>query len=151
MRLDDAHSNRRVSLMTGTASVQPQLYATDGRAAVDFYTQAFGATVLHRIGGTDDDPAIVAQLAVGDGAFWVTSEHASMGRVSPLSAGSSSCRLLLVVSDPQAVVDSAVAAGATLTAAVEAGHGWVMGRVIDPAGFEWEIGKPTGDWPPVED
>ena len=100
--------------MAGTAVVQPQLYAADGRAAVAFYVEAFGATVLHQVGGTDDDPPIVAQLAVGDGAFWVTSESASMGRLSPLTAGSSSCRLLLVVDDPQAVLDSAIAAGATL-------------------------------------
>jgi len=134
--------------MAGTASVQPQLYAADGRAAVSFYVRAFGATVLHQVGGTDDDPPIVAQLAAGDGAFWVTSESAAMGRLSPLTAGSSSCRLLLVVDDPQAVIDRSIAAGATLKAAVEEGHGWVLGRVTDPAGFEWEIGRPTGDWPP---
>ena len=134
--------------MAGTASVQPQLYAADGRAAVAFYVKAFGATVLHQVGGTADDPSIVAQLAVGDGAFWVTSESAPMGRLSPLTAGSSSCRLLLVVDDPQAVIDSAVAGGAALIATVEEGHGWVLGRVTDPAGFEWEIGHPTGDWPP---
>jgi PhnB protein len=134
--------------MAGTAVVQPQLYAADGRAAVDFYVNAFGATVLHRVGGTDDDPAIVAQLAVGDGAFWVTSEDASMGRLGPLTAGSSSCRLLLVVDDPQAVIDRAVAGGAEQTAAVEEAHGWEMGRINDPAGFEWEIGHPAGDWPP---
>ena len=136
--------------MAGTASVQPQLFAADGRAAVSFYVNAFGATVLHQIGGTDDDPPIVAQLAVGDGAFWVTTESASMGRLSPLTAGSASCRLLLVVDDPRVVIDSAVAGGATLTTPVEEGHGWVMGRVTDPAGFEWEIGHPTGDWPPPD-
>lgn len=130
--------------------MQPQLYVADGRAAVGFYVKAFGASVLHQVGGTDDDPAIVAQLAVGDGAFWVTTESASIGRLSPLTVGSSSCRLLLVVDDPQAVIDSALAANATLKASVEEGHGWVMGRVTDPAGFEWEIGHPTGDWPPPE-
>jgi PhnB protein len=136
--------------MDGTASVQPQLYAADGRAAVRFYVEAFGATVLHLVGGTDDDPAIVAQLAVGEGAFWVTTEHASMGRLSPLTAGSSSCRLLLVVEDPQAVLDRATGAGASLLAPLEEDHGWAMGRITDPAGFEWEIGRPTGDWPPPE-
>ena len=134
--------------MAGTASLQPQLYAADGRAVVAFYVKAFGARVLHQVGGTDEEPSIVAQLGVGDGAFWVTSESAPMGRLGPLTAGSSSCRLLLVVDDPQAVIDSSIAAGAALKAAVEEGHGWVMGRVTDPAGFEWEIGRPTGDWPP---
>jgi PhnB protein len=137
-----------VLVLAGTASVQPQLYVADGRAAIDFYVRAFGATVLHQVGGTEQEPWVVAQLAVGDGAFWVTNEDASMGRVSPTTAGSASGRLLLVVDDPQAVIDTAVAAGARVTAAVEDGHGWSMGRIHDPSGFEWEIGHPTGEWPP---
>jgi PhnB protein len=26
-------------------------------------------------------------------------------------------------------------------------HGWRLGRVFDPFGHEWEIGKPLGEWP----
>jgi PhnB protein len=27
-------------------------------------------------------------------------------------------------------------------------HGWRVGRIQDPFGHEWEIGKPIGNWPP---
>jgi PhnB protein len=26
--------------------------------------------------------------------------------------------------------------------------GWRLGRIIDPFGHEWDIGKPIGPWPP---
>ena len=28
-------------------------------------------------------------------------------------------------------------------------HGWRIGRIIDPFGHEWEIGKPLGAWLPT--
>jgi PhnB protein len=31
---------------------------------------------------------------------------------------------------------------------VERQHGWLLGRVEDPFGHHWEIGKPLVDWPP---
>jgi PhnB protein len=27
-------------------------------------------------------------------------------------------------------------------------HGWQLGRILDPFGHEWEIGKPIIRWPP---
>ena len=49
-------------------SIQPELWVDRAAAAVAFYQAAFGAIVLHRVGGGED---IVAQLAIGDAAFWV--------------------------------------------------------------------------------
>jgi hypothetical protein len=49
-------------------SIQPELWVDAPSEAVTFYEAAFGANVLHRVGEGDD---IVAQLAVGDAAFWV--------------------------------------------------------------------------------
>ena len=40
--------------------IQPELWVDRGAAAVDFYTSAFGARVLHRVGEGED---IVAQAA----------------------------------------------------------------------------------------
>jgi uncharacterized glyoxalase superfamily protein PhnB len=28
-------------------------------------------------------------------------------------------------------------------------HGWRLGRIIDPFGHEWEVGRPLGPWPPA--
>ena len=49
-------------------AIQPQLFVRRGRAAVDFYRDAFGAAELYRVGGTDEHEPVVAQLAVGDAA-----------------------------------------------------------------------------------
>jgi PhnB protein len=126
-------------------SIQPELWVDRPRDAVAFYEAAFGATVLHRVGDGDD---IVAQLAVGDAAFWVAGTSVPMKRLSPRAIDGATSRTVLVVDDPDAVVREAVAAGATETSAVSHEHGWRLGRIIDPFGHEWEIGTPVGAWPP---
>jgi len=129
------------------ADIQPQLWVSDGPAGVAFYERAFGAVVEYRLSGpTDTD--VVAQLAVAGARFWLSSCSDSMGRFSPDSIGGTTGRLLLVVSEPDALVRRAVAAGATLTSEVSDEHGWRLGRLEDPFGHEWEIGKPVAAWPP---
>jgi len=93
--------------MTG---IQPELWVDGASAAVAFYQAAFDAVVLHRVGGGDD---IVAQLAVGTAEFWVTEANSDMQRFSPRDIGGTTGRTLLVVDDPDAVLDQAVRAGAT--------------------------------------
>src|ERR1700720_1846798 len=127
--------------MTG---IQPELWVDGASAAVAFYQAAFDAVVLHRVGGGDD---IVAQLAVGTAEFWVTEADVDMQRFSPRAIGGTTGRTLLVVDDPDAVLGQAVSAGATEIAAVRDEHGWHMGRIVDPFGHEWEIGRPLGSWP----
>ena len=70
-------------------SIQPELWVDNPREAVAFYEAAFGATVLHEAGGGDD---IVAQLAVGEAAFWVAATSASLKRLSPRTLGGATGR-----------------------------------------------------------
>lgn len=127
-------------------SIQPELWVGAPREAMTFYEAAFGATVVHQVGGGDD---IVAQLAVGDAAFWIAPASSTMKRLDPLSADGATGRMLLVVDDPDEVVGRAVTAGATETSPVGEEHGWRVGRIVDPFGHEWEIGRPLGTWPPA--
>jgi PhnB protein len=129
-------------------NVQVQLSVRDGRAAVEFYKTAFGAVEVYRFGGTDDLEEVVAQLAVGNALFWVEDESPPHGNFSPRTVGGATSRLLLIVDDPQAAVDRAVANGASLAGPVGEEHGWLLGRIDDPFGHRWEIGKPLGEWPP---
>jgi PhnB protein len=110
-----------------------------------FYEAAFGAAVVHCVGEDDD---IVAQLQVGDAAFWVAPTSPDMKRYSPHTVSGTTGRTLLVVEDPDDVVRRAVAAGAIEISPVSDEHGWRLGRIIDPSGHEWEIGSPLGPWPP---
>jgi PhnB protein len=128
--------------MTG---IQPELWVDRAGDAVAFYEAAFGATVLHRVGEGND---IVAQLAVDDAAFWVAAASPAMKRLSPRAIDGATGRTLLVVDDPDRIVQQAVAAGAAESSPVGDEHGWRLGRIVDPFGHEWEIGRPLGAWPP---
>jgi PhnB protein len=46
------------------------------------------------------------------------------------------------------VYEQAIALGATEVAPLEESHAWLLGRIEDPFGHHWEIGKPLGEWPP---
>ena len=134
--------------MPNPPQVVAQLAVRRGRAAIDFYRAAFGAVEEYRVGGTADHEPVVAQLAIGDATFWVADESPEHGNFSPESVGGGTVKMLLVVDDPQALVAQALAAGATQVYAVAEEHGWLLGRIEDPFGHHWEIGKPVGAWPP---
>jgi PhnB protein len=127
-------------------SIQPELWVERAGAAVAFYQAAFGAKVAHLVGEGDE---IVAQLTVGDAAFWVAAADTSMKRFSPEAIAGATSRTLLVVDNPDDVVTQAVSAGARETSPVGDEHGWRLGRVVDPFGHEWEIGAPVAAWPPT--
>jgi PhnB protein len=135
--------------VTAAPSVLAQLSVRRGRAAIAFYEQAFGARVVHRVGGTDEHESVVAQLAVGDASFWVADESPEHANYSPETLGGGTVRMLLVVDDPDAGVARAVAAGAREVYPVEEAHGWRLGRIEDPFGHHWEIGRPLVPWPPA--
>ena len=129
----------------GVTGIQPELWVDRAGAAVAFYQAAFGATVLHRVGEGDD---IVAQLSVDGAAFWVAAADSTRRRFSPDGIGGATGRTLLVVDDPDAMFSRAVGAGASPEAPVGDEHGWRLGRIIDPFGHEWEIGRPIAGWAP---
>jgi PhnB protein len=128
--------------------LQPELWVGDTAAAAKFYTRAFGAIVEHRVGGSDDPDGVV-QLSVGGARFWLSAASEQLGRLDARSAGGATARFLLVLEDPHSVVDAAVQAGARLVSPVAQEHGWLLGRVVDPFGHEWEVGHPVGEWPPT--
>lgn len=119
-----------------TTKITATLAVKDWPAAIAFYKAAFGAIELFSIEGGG-----VGQLAVDGAEFWVAEESIEHQNFSPQSLGGCSVRMLLIVEDPAAVVDKAVAAGATLVVPVADNHDWRLGRIVDPAGHHWEIGR----------
>jgi len=112
-----------------------------GAEALDFYTRAFGATTLSRIDAPDG--SVVAQLSIGQSNFWLADESAPHQNFSPQTLGGSTTRMILITDDPHAAFDRAVAAGASSVCPVrDEDYGWRIGRVVDPFGHHWEIGKP---------
>ncbi len=130
-------------------SVSAQLSVRRGREAVEFYKRAFGAVEVYRVAGTHEHPAVVSQLQVGDASFWVADESPEHENFSPETLGGSTARMLLIVDDPDAAVERAVDAGARIVRPVTEEHRWRLGRIADPYGHHWEIGKPLVPWPPA--
>ena len=90
-------------------SIEPELRVDRGARAVTFCQASFGATVLHRAGDGED---LVAQLAIGDAAFWVSTAGSAGQRIHPKAIGGATSRTLLIAGDPEAVFRRAVTAGA---------------------------------------
>jgi PhnB protein len=121
-------------------AISPLLSVRRGAQAIEFYKAAFGAEVKFRVDAPDG--AVVATLAVGDAEFWVADESPENKNFSPETLGGSTARMILIVDDPDAVFDRTVEAGATIVWNVKNEYGWRLGRVMDPYGHHWEIGKP---------
>lgn len=122
-------------------SIAPMLSVRNGAKAVEFYKAAFGAVELFCVG--DPGAAIVAQLAVDGAVFWVADESPEHKNFSPETLGGGTVRMVLVVDDPDALFARALEAGAAVVWPVDdQPYGWRVGRVVDPYGHSWEIGKP---------
>jgi PhnB protein len=124
-------------------SIAPWLSVRQGAKAVEFYKSAFGAAEAFRIDAPDG--AVVARLSVDGAEFWLGDESPQHHNFSPESLGGGTVRMVLTVADPDAVFNRAVSAGATVVVPVSEMHGWRVGRVVDPFGHHWEIGRELGD------
>lgn len=122
-----------------TTSIAPMLSVRRGAQAVEFYKAAFGAEEIFRI--ESPDGAVVARLSVEGAEFWVADESPEHGNFSPESLGGGTIRMVMTVADPDAMFDRAVAAGAEVVRPVSNDYGWRLGRVVDPYGHHWEIGR----------
>jgi PhnB protein len=121
-------------------SIAAFLSVRNGARAVEFYKAAFGASEAFRIEAPDG--AVVSRLAVDGAEFWVGDESPEHKNFSPESLGGGSVRMVLTVADPDAMFARALAAGATEVVAMGNAYGWRLGRVADPFGHHWEIGRP---------
>jgi PhnB protein len=122
-------------------SLSPFLSVRKGASAIDFYKRALGAEESLRLEGEGGE--IVARLSVGGADFWIADESPEHRNFSPESLGGGTVRMVLVVDDPDKAFSRAVSAGAAVVWPVEdQPYGWRVGRIVDPFGHHWEIGKP---------
>jgi len=117
--------------------------------AVAFYQRALGAEEIYR--NTYPNGKIVAEMAIGEARFRVADEAPEAGSLSPQSLDGTCVRLNLMVAEPDAVADQAIAQGAVEIAPVaDQTYGLRQGRLADPYGHHWLIGRPLtgpdGDW-----
>jgi PhnB protein len=121
--------------------IRPMLSLRGAARASEWYQQAFGAKETSR--SESPDGRIVAMLEIGDAQFGVVDEATAVGNNSPESLGGTSVRISLHVADPDAVAQQAVDLGAELLFPVEdQPYGMRQGRIRDPFGHHWLIGRP---------
>jgi len=127
-----------------TTSIQttlaPWLSVRGSARAVEFYKTAFGAVEVYRM--EDPGGSVVSRLSIDGAEFWVADESPEHFNFSPETTHGATTRLILTVSDPDAVFAHAVRAGAKEVYPVGEEYGWRVGRVVDPYGHHWEIGHP---------
>ena len=119
--------------------ISPWLSVSDATRAVEYYERAFGAVAVERL---EEPPGsvMVAQLSIAGATFWVQQD----GETSPGALGGRSpVRMILTVEDPDTLFSRAVAAGGAEVAPVREAHGWRVGRLADPFGHHWEVGRPS--------
>ena len=119
------------------------LSVRNGARAIEFYKAAFGAVEMFRI--DNEKGEVVARLSVDEAEFWVADESPEHLNFSPETLGGGSVRMVMIVKDPDAAFERAVKAGATIVKPVANDYGWRLGRLVDPYGHHWEIGKPVAE------
>ena len=118
--------------------IAPWLSLRDSGRALDFYRAAFGAVETHR---TETPDGVIARLSVGGAEFWISPGGAEAQSSGAESVGGGTVRMILVVPDPEAAFARAIGVGATEVFPVGDAHGWRLGRLVDPFGLHWEIGR----------
>ena len=119
----------------------PMLTVKNAESAADFYSRAFGAEETSRAAAPTGQ--LVIEFSVGGHRFAAVDENPSAFNVSPGSLGGTSVRLSLIVDDPDALAEQFVAAGVRLVFPVgDQPYGMRQGRVADPEGHHWLLGKP---------
>jgi PhnB protein len=122
-------------------SIKPVLSVRNGAAAIEFYCRAFGAVEIMRV--SSPDGAVVAELSVDGASFFLADESPENGNYSPQTIGGNSVRMEISVVDPDAFFAKALAAGATeIYPIADQDYGYRLGRLADPFGHHWEIGRP---------
>lgn len=114
-------------------------------AAIDFYTKAFGAREKYRL--TEPSGRVGhAELDFGGTTLMLADEFPEYGFHGPEPGGRTSITIHIHVDNADAVIDRAVAAGATLERPpADKFYGERSGCVRDPFGHRWDIGHHIED------
>ncbi len=126
-------------------AIVPEIFVHDGPAALEFYKQAFGAEEVSRVMYTDRKRLVHGELRIGGHQLFVCNEfEASEGGTcrAPRTLQGTPVRITLSVTNADATVERAVAAGArVLLPVADTFWGARYGKIVDPFGHEWGINQ----------
>lgn len=131
-------------------AITPYLTVDGAERAVAFYAQAFGAQERGPVQAPDGKIAH-AEIEIGGSVVMLSDHFPGFATKPPGELGGASASVMLYVEDVDAVVERAVAAGASLEREVEDQFwGDRFGAVVDPFGHVWSIATHVEDVPPEE-
>lgn len=123
----------------GYTSLTPFLCVNDAAAAIDFYVEVFGATLVERT-DTPDGRVAHAELDFGAGRLQLGDPNRAYQIAAPDPTAPATHSIALYCSDVDAVVARAAAAGATVR---EPAQTFVTGdrfaSIVDPFGQRWSV------------
>jgi PhnB protein len=123
----------------GHHAVTPYLSIKGAANAIEFYKKAFRAREVMRMAQPDGRVGH-AELQIGDSRIMLADEFPDMNFRGPHSIGGTPVHLHLYVSDADAVVNQAVAAGAKVLRPVQDQfYGDRSGSLVDPHGHVWHV------------
>jgi PhnB protein len=133
----------------GYEGVTPYLICKNAESAIDFYTRAFGATELFRIG--QSGMVGHAELKLGNSIIMLADEYPPMGAFSPETVGGTPVTLMVYVENVDEFTGKAVAEGLKVLRPVEDQfYGDRAGQFVDPFGHQWTFATHTEDLTPEE-
>lgn len=134
----------------GYHTLTPYLIVRGGKAALEFYKKAFGATEVLRLDMPDGSLAH-AEMKIGDSIFMMGEENEEYQCRSPLKLGGTPLGLMIYVKDADAAYNQAIAAGATVLRPIKNQfYGDRSGTVTDPFGHQWTVATHVEDVPHEE-
>lgn len=123
----------------------PHLIVNNGLAALDFYQKVFGAEEGHRMMATDGKRVMHGEIVLDGHKIFVSDEFSEQEGGScktPHTLGGTCVRITLNTENADAIVQRAVALGATVLMPVQKMFwGARYGKVRDPFGHEWGINQ----------
>ncbi len=123
------------------SSLTPMLTVANTAEAAAFYRRAFDAREVSRLVAPTGHA--VVEMAINGLPFFLVDEDREAFNVSPRSLGGTTVRIDLMVDDPDAVADRAIEAGGReIFPVTDQPYGLRQGRVADPDGHHWLLGRP---------
>ncbi|MEU5842172.1 VOC family protein [Rhodococcus sp. NPDC047139] len=123
----------------GYTSLTPYLVVDGGRRAIEFYCEAFGATVADRMDGPDGT-VMHAEIDFGDGRMQLSDPLPEMGLHAPDGTNDVDHSYVFYCTDVDSVFARAVALGARV---FEEPTTFVTGdrfaSILDPFGHRWAV------------
>ena len=124
----------------GYRTATPCLIVNNLEHAVDFYAQAFGATLLTQTNDPGDSFAVQATIKIGNSIIILQQEAIEFGLLSPTYQANTGSQLHLYVEDVDALWSSALAVGAiAISDPANSYWGDRTGVLLDTFGHRWSL------------